>query len=537
MAITIPQQVIDLMNVYGLPWPDIDEDAFHEMKVPLREFGSDLHEVGAAMDEALRLLESSNPSRTLQAVTTYLQAIRSDFLDPIDTVCADLAGQPCDLAYDAVRTLKEGLLAALGFEVVNDIVDLVTTIFTVGLDAPAMAAEAAAVGEEMSALMDAAETAVPSLLQSVAQGYIDRFVTGLVDPFIHRISADVEAAVDGYMPHLVLRQTVELELSAGAGGDGGGRLHLDEHELGHCVESIVASSYHLDRAATKLASAVEELFSHPAWNAPAVPGLSSVLRTTLKGVVHAVQADFVGQVKLLVEAVIKHFVSLLHDFRNALADLDEQARAAAARKHGSGAMPLAVVSAAGVVGVAASAVRAATGAIDAREADRVSAAPAAVGAQTETLDARVDDAPLVREVAATARDVQDDLHVRVDRPNVHATAAGPAGTEPAAVQLPHDTAGPHVAAAQSGPGPDGTVGGHAASGQTVHVAAADGPSASGATPGLDASHHERHEPAVATAQSTSAHQVGQVRAAPKDVPHPTAEPATADAAGTVDADG
>lgn len=529
MAITISSEVMTLMNAYDLPWPDVDEDAFLEMQSPLREFGSDVQKVGESIDEALRLLNSSNPSQTLPAIVVYLQAIKSDFLQPIDTVCSELAGLPCTTAYDAIVALKGTLLGMLTYEVTNDAFDLVATFVTVGADAPATLAEAAAVKEALSLAANAAVGEISSLILHAAASSIGNFVDSVVNPFINRVVEAVEGAVDSYMPRLVLLASSELGLLSDPGG--GGRLHLDEHELERCIGSIATSSYHLEKAATKLTSAIEELFSHPSPEALQIPSASSALRVALREVVHHVEQDFVGKVRVLIDAVIKHFIALLRDFRTALADLDEQARALAAREQAASVPLVNVVSAAGVGAAAAQVVSAASANVDASEADGVSVETVYAVEQTDAVVGRVDDTPLVKEAAATAEEVGEDLNIRVARPKASVETAAPGAVTVDSLHVPGNTEGPHVAAAQTGEVPLGTVSGQVNVHQTAHAGDAAGSAASRASaqPGVNVAHHDLHEPTVTTAESTAAHGVGQMDASGKDMPGPVVAPADSNA--------
>ena len=72
MALEIPSELEPFFQVYGIPWPDVDEDVFKELPGPLRNFGADLLAVGDAIESALQDLAAGNPSHTLQAIQEYI---------------------------------------------------------------------------------------------------------------------------------------------------------------------------------------------------------------------------------------------------------------------------------------------------------------------------------------------------------------------------------------------------------------------------------------------------------------------------------
>ncbi|MEU2231696.1 hypothetical protein [Streptomyces vietnamensis] len=46
MAVTVPDWADTLLDVIGVAWPNVDEDAYREMADALREFADDLEDDG-----------------------------------------------------------------------------------------------------------------------------------------------------------------------------------------------------------------------------------------------------------------------------------------------------------------------------------------------------------------------------------------------------------------------------------------------------------------------------------------------------------
>lgn len=512
MAIEIPNWLEPLLSFYGIPWPDIDEDAFEDLKQPLRIFGNDLYAVGDAIDSALRLLESGNPSHTLRAIITYFEAIRADFLSPITSVCDDLAGSPCDVAHDSIVAVKVGLITLLAGEIANDIGAVVATIATLGLDSVLTAGEAVAVREAVSEAITIAEGDVASAILSATNQCLDNFVSSLVNPFINGVSSRVENSVNSYGPQLILQQSLAVEQSAyGANGSMAERLHLSPSELDQSVGSIFESSSHLDDASTKLVSAIEEIFSHPAAT-PQVGNMSSALRMVAKGVVQTVERDLVDALHQLVDHVVRHFVDLLQGYKRAISDLDQQAREVASNEHVRLGPGVVVLSAAGTGVVAAAEAIRVSAVVNGEQADSVQVETVSVVEHAESLAGSAKPAAHATEVPATSRDAAEDLRLRAPGPKSTFAPANAGGEGGQALQTKKEVAAPHVAPAQSGTDATATLGTQhkgeqvrrihdespspaPTSGSHLHVKRPDGP-----------------RPTAATA-ANSAHNVEEARAA------------------------
>lgn len=412
MALEIPDYVQPLFDLYGLPWPDVDEDAFHDMQGPLAEFGRDLEAVGDAIEDALNLLLSGNPSQTLGALVHYVGAIRSDYLSPIQRICSDLAGEPCDLAYDMVVGVKWTIIGMLTGEVASDIIDIGEAILTLGLASGLSIAQAVAVREALSRCLKAAEGDIAGAVVSCANGYLDNFVSSLISPFISYVSQGLEREIETYAPRLLLREALSTEQSlyeeAVRGSD---RLHVAESELEHCIASIISSSVHLDGAEKKLQAALDELFANPAPNAPSLPhGLSPELRHALKGVIDTVKTDLITAIRQLIDHIVKHFVQLLRDYWHMLQELDRLARDLASKQHAGVVPPVMIGSLVGI-GVVDAEVVSAVASYAAQVADvegetsRIERAVDSAEALVTTVTGRVS---LVAEEQAQAMGVADD---------------------------------------------------------------------------------------------------------------------------------
>lgn len=527
MAIDIPPWLNDVLNAYGIPWPDIDEDAFHALPQPLRNFGQDLQSVGDAIDSALRDLEAGNSSHTLRSITVYFEAIRRDFLSPIAQICDDLAGTPCTAAYESIRAVKEAIILLLWGEIANDLIDVAGDLLSFGTDTAAAAAEAYAVREAVAQALQYAEGEVVSVIVSTTNQCLDDFVNSLINPFINVVSNQVQNSVDSYAPHMLLRQGLAIEeMASNENASVGGRLHLSAEQLDQCVASIFDSSSHLKSAATKLDSAIEELFSHPA-PSPQPHTLSSDLRTLVKGVVHTVEKDLVAGVEQLIDRIINHFVDLLQDYKRAVDQLDHEARAIAAGEHAHFGPEVVVLSAAGVGAAAAADVLRASGVVNGEEAEsvRVETVVAVEDAESLQVSAR---SSAVKTEAAIARDAVEELRLRTrDSPRTFAQATGNSDGL-TGLQAKKDVVLPHTTAEGTRPDSTASLDARRKGHEVRQITDASSARPMPGEPDLHVKHPDGHHPTAAVAGSSS-HGVKEVQAPgssekPQVDPSPVATP-------------
>jgi hypothetical protein len=511
MAIDIPPWLNDVLNAYGIPWPDIDEDAFHALPQPLRNFGQDLHAVGDAIDSALRQLEAGNSSHTLRSVTTYFEAIRRDFLSPIAQICDDLAGTPCSAAYESIRDVKEAILVLLTAEIANDLLDVAGDALSFGTDTAAAAAEAYAVREAVAQSLKYAEGEVVSVIVNTTNQCLDDFVNSLINPFIAVVSSRIQGSVDSYAPHMLLQQGLAIEERASSADAAiADRLHLSPDAFDQCVTAIFESSSHLKSAAAKLDGAIEELFSHPAPN-PQSHTLSSEMRTLVKGVVHTVEKDLVAGVEQLIDHIIDHFVDLLQDFKRAVDQLDQEARAIAAGEHLHLGPEVVVLSAAGVGAAAAADVLRTSGLVNGEEAESVQVETVVAVEDAESLAVSARSAAF-RTEAAIATDAVDELRFRTPEPTRAFASAASGGDGPTSLQARKDVDTPHASAAGADPGPTGSLDARRKDQEVRQIHdASPAPSPAGGSD-LHVKHPEGQRPTAAVAGNSS-HSVNEVGAA------------------------
>jgi hypothetical protein len=408
MAIEIPPEALPFFELYGIPWPDIDEDVFKELPQPLRTFGSDVSALGEEIGTTLRELAAGNPSQTLLAITDHFAMVRRDFLDKVSDLCDELAGAPCNGAYDAIVALKLTAIGAVSAQILDTVAEAASEVATAGADTPLVVAAWLAVRETVTELIDAALQQIPSLLIQYATPTIEHFANQLVGGFISSIEHAVEGSVDPYVANLLFTDLTGAESSALLLLDDAARtLHLTPGDLERSISSILGSSAGALTAGSRLEHAAAQLFAHPAPSAPSGGG-SSALRVLVGAAVTQVIKDLTGAADQLLRHIINEVVNLLERYMQALQSLDQQAGAQASRQHALPGPAVVVASTVGVAAAVAAGIVATSGAAGAAGGGMVQVGEASLVSETAGVEVAPDPPPVAVE-DASVQDVVADL--------------------------------------------------------------------------------------------------------------------------------
>ncbi|MFF8916666.1 RHS repeat-associated core domain-containing protein [Streptomyces sp. NPDC015032] len=239
---TIPDGVDTMLDVVGVGWPNVDEDAYRDMADALREFGED------AEDDAYA---------AYQHVQTLLASGRSESLTALDRHWSKVQGKHKDLA-KAARIVAGALdrvadiIVARKIAAVAELADLCATVGITLVFAPVTAGLSTLLA---GAKIAATRIAFKRILKEMAEEAVAEIVATLTEPVvaaIENIVADlavqtvlnVTGVQDGYDTDQTVQAGKEgLQLNS-VGGSGGSGPHSDL-DLDHDAHS---------KAGTRLAS-------------------------------------------------------------------------------------------------------------------------------------------------------------------------------------------------------------------------------------------------------------------------------------------
>ncbi|QES22098.1 RHS repeat-associated core domain-containing protein [Streptomyces venezuelae] len=113
MAVTVPDWADTLLDLIGVSWPNVDEDAYRDMADSLREFAGDIEDDGHMANQHVQRLLSSGHGEALDAVNQHWGQVKDKHIKDIAGAARTIAGA-LDNAAVAIEAMKYAALGHLG---------------------------------------------------------------------------------------------------------------------------------------------------------------------------------------------------------------------------------------------------------------------------------------------------------------------------------------------------------------------------------------------------------------------------------------
>ncbi len=181
MSIELPGEVVWIMELMGLEWPDIDEDELRAWAGHVREFGQGLSESHNGMDSVLKGLAGAYEGASYDALLGRWDKASAEHLTTLTTCCEVLA-TALEVAATGVVVAKGVVIAQLVITAVEMAAAAAATVATLGI---AAAAEAAAI--------EIGKRIIRAVIQEIEDILIAELVSMAIEPF----QAEIEKAVSG----------------------------------------------------------------------------------------------------------------------------------------------------------------------------------------------------------------------------------------------------------------------------------------------------------------------------------------------------
>ncbi|MEU3774324.1 RHS repeat-associated core domain-containing protein [Streptomyces sp. NPDC032472] len=267
MAVTLPDWADTLLDVIGVAWPNVDEDAYREMADALREFAEDLEDDGQLANNHFQRLISSGEGESIKALSEHWEKVKGKHIKDIAGAARTVAGA-MDKAAGAVEAMKVAAIGQLGYLAAEAGIALAAIPVTGGLSALLGAGairicqEAIkrgvkecvkeAVGYIVSALTEPAVAALEGIAADLVV-QLGAMAIGLQDGV--DLGQAKQAGKDGFKEGVQSgKESLKLASAGGAGG-GSGLSDLfidhDEHDRAHGKLGDVSTRIH-GRTTSKL---------------------------------------------------------------------------------------------------------------------------------------------------------------------------------------------------------------------------------------------------------------------------------------------
>lgn len=118
MAILFPSWATPVLDVYNVPWPDIDEDTILDLGTRVADIGEAIDTFNTSVHGALVLLSSRTESAAFESFVEEWDSTANAFITPIRGT-AEAAIPITQIAHGAVTTAKTAILAVLAAQIAS----------------------------------------------------------------------------------------------------------------------------------------------------------------------------------------------------------------------------------------------------------------------------------------------------------------------------------------------------------------------------------------------------------------------------------
>ncbi|WP_327678448.1 DUF6531 domain-containing protein [Streptomyces sp. NBC_00467] len=282
MGYTIPEGVDTMLDVVGVGWPNVDEDAYRDMADALREFADDADEDGHAAHQHVQRLLSSGQSESLTALDKHWKKVSGKHKD-LAKAARIIAG-----ALDRVADI----IVARKIAAVGELADLCATVGITLAFAPVTAGLSTLIA---GAKIAATRIAFKRILKEMAEAAVSEIVATLTQPAVAAIenvvadlaiqtAMNIAGVQDGYDKDQTVKagkEGLQLNSAPGPGGPGpGGGPVIDHDAHGNVGMHLAGVQVSMNnKAGSKLGKAK----GHHG-RAKGKDSLTAVLDTTIEGV-------------------------------------------------------------------------------------------------------------------------------------------------------------------------------------------------------------------------------------------------------------
>ena len=215
MAIELPGELVWVMNLLGLNWPQANEDKVREFAGHVRDFGTSVDSTHQAASDTIRKMGEHYQANSYEQLVATWSRMSDSHMTELVGACR-VTAVALDLTADGIVAAKLSVITELGIMAAEFVADQAAAVVTLG------AAEAAE-----ALLVEATKKIVNAVLQQVEQQIIGELIEKAVGP----LEQVVERALGGLVFRGLEAALGDPDASAAgaAGGAGEGfRIHPDE---------------------------------------------------------------------------------------------------------------------------------------------------------------------------------------------------------------------------------------------------------------------------------------------------------------------
>ncbi|MQY16343.1 hypothetical protein SRB5_65410 [Streptomyces sp. RB5] len=185
MSVVLPDLAAQGLDLIGISWPNVDEDAYRDMANSLREFADDVDTDAHEANQTVQRLVSSGDGLAFQALDKHWGKVRGKHLADLANAARIMAGA-LDACAEVIVAMKLAAIAQLAALAAEAAAAVAASPVTLGLSAAAGAAA-----------IQATRMAVRRLIKEAAQAAVEYILSALAEPAV--------AALEGMAADLVIQ--------------------------------------------------------------------------------------------------------------------------------------------------------------------------------------------------------------------------------------------------------------------------------------------------------------------------------------------
>ncbi|MEV6418424.1 DUF6531 domain-containing protein [Streptomyces sp. NPDC051662] len=281
MGYTIPEGVDTMLDVVGVGWPNVDEDAYRDMADALREFAEDADDDGHTAHGHIQRLLSTGRSESLTALDAHWKKVEGKNKDLAGA--ARLVAGALDRVADIIVARKIAAVAELADLCATVGITLAFAPVTAGLSTLLAGAKIAATRIAFKRILkemaEAAVSEITAILMQPAVAALESIVTDLAIQTAMNVTGQQDG-IDAGQAVRAGRDGLQLNSAGGGTGPGGG-LDIDHDAHGNTGGKLANVQVSMN---TRAAGRIGKAKSHHG-RAKGKDSLTAVLDSTIEGVV------------------------------------------------------------------------------------------------------------------------------------------------------------------------------------------------------------------------------------------------------------
>ncbi|MER5680478.1 RHS repeat-associated core domain-containing protein [Streptomyces sp. NPDC002238] len=283
MGYTIPEGVDTMLDVVGVGWPNVDEDAYRDMADALREFGDDADDDAYAAYQHIQKLLATGQSESLTALDKHWSKVQGKHKDLAKA--ARLVAGALDRVADIIVARKIAAVAELADLCATVGITLAFAPLTAGLSTLLAGAKIAATRIAFKRILkEMAEAAVSEIVATLTEPAVAA-IENIVADLAVQTALNVAGVQDGYDTRQTAqagKDALQINSAGGPGGPGPGGGPVIDHDA-HSKAGMHLAGVQItmrEKTGGKLGKAK----GHHG-RAKGKDSLTAVLDTTIEGVV------------------------------------------------------------------------------------------------------------------------------------------------------------------------------------------------------------------------------------------------------------